>query len=125
MAHLADRPVVRNTPIAPPDRPGRRTLQLGLLFVASVLVANAFVGDRGLFASRAAARAHHQLATEIDAIKSDNDRLRITARQLRDNPDAIEALARQELGLIRPGEIVFLLHGGPGVGEDRPDVAPF
>lgn len=94
-------------------------MQLGLFFVASVLVANAFVGDRGLFASLAAGRAHQQLATEIDAIRADNERLRTTARQLRNDPGAIEALARQDLGLIRPGETLFLLHDGPGPGEDR------
>lgn len=113
------RHVARNTPIALPDRLARRALQLGLLFVTVVLVVNALVGDRGLLASLAAGRAHHRLATEIDAIKVENDRLRTAAQHLRHDPDAIEALARQELGLIRPGETVFLLHDGPGEGDDR------
>ncbi len=113
------RHVARNTPIALPDRLARRALQLGLLFVTVVLVVNALVGERGFFASLAARRAYHRLSTEMDAIKVENARLRTTARRLRDDPDAIEALARQELGLIRPGETVFLLHDGPGVRDDR------
>ncbi len=111
--------VARNTPIALPDRLARRALQLALLFVTVVLVVNALVGARGFFASLAAGRAYHRLATEMDAITVENERLRTTARRLRDDPDAIEALARQELGLIRPGETVFLLHDGPGVRDDR------
>jgi len=30
-------------------------------------------------------------------------------RRLNEDPETIESLARQDLGLIRPGEIVFIL----------------
>jgi cell division protein FtsB len=35
--------------------------------------------------------------------------LREQARRLREEASAIEALAREQLGLIRPGEILFIL----------------
>ncbi len=35
--------------------------------------------------------------------------LREEMRRLNEDPATIESLARQELGLIRPGEIVFIL----------------
>lgn len=93
----------------------RRRFHVLLLFVTSVLVANALIGERGLFASLAARREHRQLADHIRALERENDRLRAEAHRLRVDPHAVEEVARQELGLIKPGELVFLLHDGPGV----------
>ena len=93
----------------------RRTFHVLLLFVTLVLVANALIGERGLLASRAARREHWQLVDRIDALERENDRLRAEAHRLRVDPRAVEEVARQELGLISPGELVFLLHDGPGV----------
>ena len=100
--------------------PTRRTFQLILLFVVSVLVANAVIGERGLLASRTASQAKQQLAADIAALRAENDRLRIESRGLQSDPSAIEAAARQDLGLIRPGEVIFLLQDGPDVSNRAP-----
>jgi cell division protein FtsB len=84
-------------------------------FVGSVLVVNAIVGERGLMATRAARLDVERLASDIDLLKAENTALRAHARELRTDPAAIESVARAELGLLRPGEIVFLLNDGPGV----------
>ena len=41
--------------------------------------------------------------------RAENARLREEARRLREDPDAIEEIARRELGLIRRGEKVFII----------------
>ena len=41
--------------------------------------------------------------------RSENARLREQARELREDPAAIEEIARRELGLIRPGEKLFII----------------
>jgi cell division protein FtsB len=48
--------------------------------------------------------------TSISALRVENARLRENARRLREDPSAIEALARRELGLMRRGEILFVIH---------------
>jgi cell division protein FtsB len=48
----------------------------------------------------------------------ENARLREEARRLREDPDAIEEIARRELGLIRRGEKVFIIKdAAPGKPE--------
>ena len=77
-----------------------------LVFAAAVLLANAVFGERGLMESVRARRAYAAAARELDAIRQANDRLRDEVRRLRSDPSAIEAVARRDLGLARPGEIV-------------------
>ena len=95
---------------APLTEPGRRkALQLLLAFVTLVLVLNALLGERGLMETVRARRQHAELVTAIDRMRAENARLRDEARRLRTDPATIEALARQELGLIRPGEMLFII----------------
>jgi cell division protein FtsB len=42
-------------------------------------------------------------------MQSENDRLRDQIRRLTSDPETIESVAREELGLIRPGELVFVV----------------
>ena len=95
------------SPAAPTGR--RRTLQMLLVFVTLVLVINALVGERGLTETLRARRQHQELVTAIERLRTENARLRDEARRLRSDPSTIEALARQELGLIKPGEMLFIV----------------
>ncbi len=49
--------------------------------------------------------------TRVDAdneqLSHDIDRLRAQVVDLRDNPKAVERIARQQLGLVRKNEVVF------------------
>ena len=99
-------PVQESTPRS------QRLFQFGLLFVGSILVANALVGERGLIDSIEARRQHQRLTREIDRLHHQNEHLRREARRLREDPGVIEEVARGDLGLIRPGELLFLLHDG-------------
>ena len=96
------------TPAAAPAK-RRRTLQMLLIFVTLVLVINALVGERGLMETLRARKQHQELVASIDRLKTENARLREEARRLRTDPGTIEALARQELGLIKPGEMLFII----------------
>ena len=54
-----------------------------------------------------------QLAAAIARQRAENARLREEARRLREDPRAIEEIARRELGLIKPGEKVFIIKDVP------------
>ena len=45
----------------------------------------------------------------IASQKAENARLREEVRRLTEDPAAIEEVARRELGLIRPGEKLFII----------------
>jgi cell division protein FtsB len=84
-----------------------------LLFVAAVVIVDAMVGDRGLLAMLRARHQYDELAATIARQRAENARLREEVRRLREDPGAIEEIARRDLGLIRPGEKVFIVKDVP------------
>ena len=108
-----------------PKRPGRsrQIVHWLLLFVAAVIVADALVGDRGLLAMLRARKQYDELAATLARERADNARLREEARRLREDPAAIEEIARRELGLIRPGEKVFIIKDVPPASQSAPPAA--
>lgn len=111
--------------VAPPvtprrQRPKRRTARYLLVFVTCVLVANAIVGERGVVAILRANREFAELSARIERLREENAALRETVRRLTEEPRVIEEVARQELGLIRPGEKLFIFADVPA----DPSVTP-
>ena len=49
------------------------------------------------------------LEREIAALRAETDRVSASVTRLRSDPDSIEQIAREELGLIRPGERILKL----------------
>jgi cell division protein FtsB len=99
-------------------REDRRTEQRGLrrkaALLASViaiiaLVVGSLFGDRGILQLMAQRQRALELAREVEEIRADNVRLASEIHALRTDPRAIERIAREELGLARPGETVFLV----------------
>jgi len=80
-----------------------------LFFVTAVLVIDAVVGEKGLLALVKARRDFAGVEAALAAARSENMRLREEARRLREEPSAIEEIARRELGLIKPGEKLFII----------------
>ena len=93
--------------------PLRRGLQVALVLAGVVVVADALVGNQGLVAILRARRQHDALASLVERERAENARLSEQARRLRDDPTAIEEIARRELGLIKPGEKVFIIKDLP------------
>ena len=98
---------VQPQPVASPTR--RRALNVLLGFATVVLLVDALVGEKGLMARMRAGREYQQQERALEKVRADNARLRETARRLRDDPAAIEAIAREELGWIRDGELLFII----------------
>lgn len=101
----------RKTPaVAAPGSPlGSRLLNYVLVFVSVVLVVDALVGEKGLVDTLRARRQHAALAAALAQKRQENARLRDDIRRLNEDPGAIESLAREELGLIREGELLFIV----------------
>lgn len=88
---------------------GRRILAGLFFFVVCVLVVDALVGDQGLVATMRARKQYDELAADLARLRSENATLREDARRLREDPAAIEEIARRELGLMSPGEKLFII----------------
>jgi cell division protein FtsB len=98
----------------------RKVVQLALVFVTVVLLLNALVGERGFMETLRARRHHQELVESIERLRAENARLQEEAGRLTSDPATIEALARQELGLIRPGEMLFIIRdAGPAPAAGR------
>ncbi len=80
-----------------------------LVFVSFVLVVNALVGEKGLLATMKAREEYRELEQSLAEARGENARLREQARRLREDPAAIEDIARRELGLMKPGEKLFII----------------
>ena len=79
-----------------------------IVLTLAVLVDSLF-GERGLPARGRVSDEMTQTREALGALKSENDDLREQIRRLQTDPSAIEAVARGELGLIRPGELLVLI----------------
>ena len=88
-------------------------MQYVLVLIGCIIVVDALVGDKGLLAMRKARQQYQALENALAAERSENDRMREEARRLHEDPTAIEDLARRELGLIKPGEKLFILRDVP------------
>lgn len=94
-------------------RTGRRLARYVLGFVTIVLVIDAIVGEKGLLALVKARRDFSAVQQSLEGARQENAQLREQARRLREDPTAIEELARRELGLIKPGEKMFIIRDVP------------
>ena len=92
-----------------PRRRRSRVVRYLVLAVGVVLIIDALVGDRGLIAMLKAKQQYRTLEASLARSKAENAQLREQARRLREDPDAVEEIARRELGLIRPGEKLFIV----------------
>lgn len=92
-----------------PRRRRGRVVRYLVLLVGCVLILDALVGDRGFLVMLKARQQYRTLEAWLAHSKAENARLREQARALREDPDAIEEIARRELGLIRPGEKLFII----------------
>jgi cell division protein FtsB len=87
----------------------RKAFVLGTVIALVALVVGSVFGDRGLLNLMDKRERVQVLHQEIEALRSENARLMGEIADLRQSPRAIERLAREELGLARPDETVFLI----------------
>jgi cell division protein FtsB len=87
----------------------RRAVQYALVFLGCVLIVDALVGEKGLFAMLRAREQYHALEVALADARAGNAARREEARRYREDLSAIEELARSEHGMIKDGEKVFII----------------
>jgi cell division protein FtsB len=77
------------------------------VFALAALLVYVFVFSRhGYLRRRELARENERLHAEMERLEDENARLREELNRL-DDPDAVEKLAREELGLVKDGETIY------------------
>ena len=87
----------------------RRNMSLVLLAGLVLLLVQDVFGTHGVLAMRRAQKETARVKREIERIDTENRRLEDSVRSLKSDPEAIERIAREEMGLARPGEYIFKL----------------
>jgi cell division protein FtsB len=90
-----------------------RVVRWALLLLSAVIIIDALFGDRGLLDTMRAHREFAALEAHVARVRAENVRLRAQARRLKEDPLAIESIARDQLGLIYPGETLFIVKAVP------------
>jgi cell division protein FtsB len=84
-----------------------RTLPIAMLSLALVAVPVLILEPEGLPRLRGLQKELDDVTGENDDLRREVERLRVEVRELRDDPAAIERIARGELGMVRKSEVVF------------------
>jgi cell division protein FtsB len=93
-------------------------LALGLL----ALGIHDVFGAHGYLAMRRTQKQVEQLQGEIDRLNRENQGLAQQVNALKTDPEAIERVAREQMGLARPGEMIFKLPANTaGDSKSSPD----
>ena len=99
---------MKHAPVGRTSR-SRGFVRWAVVLLAVAIIIDAIVGDRGLLAMLRAREQFEMNAAAIEQQRAENARLRTEADRLTNDPAALEELARGELGLMRPGEKVFIV----------------
>lgn len=101
-------------PGARPDRPAVKPASYFLLSLvfSTLLFALFFVGDRGFLQVRRQRAELRAAQEEVARIDAENRKLEAEVAALKNDPRALEKIAREKLGLVKPGEVVVVLPDG-------------
>ncbi len=79
----------------------------------ALLAVQDIFGTHGVLAMRRSQREAAEIRKEIQKLNDENRQLQDRVKDLKSDPQAIEQIAREEMGLARPGELIFKLPPKP------------
>jgi len=90
----------------PKQHPFFQRLSLLMVGVVSVLAfAYAIIGNNGYLELRRREAKNQELRLKAEGLRRENKEILSEIRALKSDPKAIEKIAREELGMVKPGEV--------------------
>lgn len=86
---------------------GRRLFTWVAFSLCLLMLGSAVLGRDGFLSVWVNGRRIEGLRVELADMERENGRVRREVRSLREDMRAIERIAREELGLVKPGEVVY------------------
>ena len=83
-----------------------RTILVGALLLLGI---HDILGPHGFLAMRRTQQEMDRLRSDVQRLNRENNEMTGEAKSLKTDPQAIERIAREEMGLARPGELIFKL----------------
>ncbi|MFI5091885.1 MAG: septum formation initiator family protein [Candidatus Acidiferrum sp.] len=104
-------------------RPLMRQYGSGLLgLMVLVMVVHDIFGTHGFLAMRRTESEIKKVKADLDQLSKENAALEQETKDLKSDPRLIEKIARDDLGLARPGEIIIRIPQGQQQREQNPAV---
>jgi cell division protein FtsB len=95
---------------------------LGLALLA--LFVHDIFGAHGFLAMRRTQQEIRQMREQIDKLNGENKSLTQQVNALKTDPNAIERVAREQMGLARPGEMIYRLPEPPKAADSPAATSP-
>ncbi len=86
-----------------------RNALVALILLSLTLAIHEVFGEHGLLALRRQKREYESLQQQIHQLQKENQQLEHQVKGLKSDPKAIERLAREQMKMARPGEVIFTL----------------
>jgi len=98
-----------------PPPPAKYKGRLAACVVAlALLVVNALYGDHGLMHLRSLQTSQNELEHRAFEIQQHNEQLRQQIQRLQSDDRYLEQYARERLGLVKKGELIYRVRPQPG-----------
>jgi cell division protein FtsL len=94
----------------------RANMRSIFVLVLFALLIHDFLGAHGFIAMRRTQKDIDQIEKQIGDLNKENQALSEQVKSLKTDPKAIERIAREEMGLARPGEVIYKL---PDTGKQN------
>ena len=86
-----------------------------------LLLGFALFGDKGVLRLVKAYHQKQELQAQVEQLQQENRRLQQEIEALKNDPQTIERLARQELGMVREDEIVYQFPPNKAAAKQLPE----
>jgi cell division protein FtsB len=87
----------------------RRSAVLAGVFLCFAFVVQGIFGANGLLTLRQKRHEYNSMIRKIQQLKKENQELQEQIQGLRSDPETIGRFAREELHMVRPGEVIYVL----------------
>jgi cell division protein FtsB len=98
----------------------RRYASWFLVAGLSLLLLQDIFGTHGVLAMRRTQKQAVEIRKEIERLEQENRQLEGCVNGLRSDPASLERIAREDMGLARPGEYIFKLPSKSGEAPSSP-----
>ncbi|MGH9757468.1 MAG: septum formation initiator family protein [Candidatus Acidiferrales bacterium] len=98
----------------------RRNMTWFLVAGLLLLIIQDVFGTHGVLAMHHSEKQAAELHNQINQLDQENRKLQGRVERLKTDPAAIERIAREQMGLARPGEMIFPLAPQPGDSQSAP-----
>lgn len=87
----------------------RRNAIFGMALLSLVMLMHEIFGRNGYMTLRHEKKQFSALQKQIQSVSEENKQIEQKIQALKNNPEAVEKQARDQLHLARPGEIIYML----------------